>query len=121
MNQIAEYGVASHWDYKAASGSESTTSWVNMDSQQLSRIATKLKSWNSEIEQSDSFMEDIKSELLKDTIYVFTPKGQAIELPINSTALDFAYLIHTEIGNHTVSAKLMDQLFLWDNHYKILR
>lgn len=105
MNQIAEYGVASHWVYKAKSGSESTSSWVNMDSQQLSRIATKLKSWNSEIEQSESFMEDIKSELLKDTIYVFTPKGQAIELPINSTALDFAYLIHTEIGNHTVSAK----------------
>lgn len=105
MNQIAEYGVASHWIYKAKSGSETNSSWVNMDSQQLSRIATKLKSWNSEIEQSDSFMDDIKSELLKDTIYVFTPKGQAIELPINSTALDFAYLIHTEIGNHTVSAK----------------
>ena len=50
-------------------------------------------------------MDEIKGELLKDTIYVFTPKGQAIELPIGSTALDFAYSIHTEIGNHTVSAK----------------
>lgn len=105
MDQIAEYGVASHWIYKAESGSESDQSWVNMDSQQLTKIATKLKSWNSEIEQSETFMEDLKSELLKDTIYVFTPKGQAIELPIGSTALDFAYLIHTEIGNHTVSAK----------------
>ncbi len=105
MDQIAEYGVASHWAYKANVGAQSSSSWVNMDSQQLSRIATKLKSWNSEIEQSESFMEDIKSELLKDTIYVFTPKGQAIELPIGATALDFAYMIHTEIGNHTVSAK----------------
>ncbi|MCQ2397827.1 MAG: bifunctional (p)ppGpp synthetase/guanosine-3',5'-bis(diphosphate) 3'-pyrophosphohydrolase [Sphaerochaetaceae bacterium] len=105
MDQIAEYGVASHWIYKAESGSENSDSWVNMDSRQLSRIATKLKSWNTEIEQSESFMDDIKSELLKDTIYVFTPKGQAIELPIGSTALDFAYLIHSEIGNHTVSAK----------------
>ncbi len=105
MDQIAEYGVASHWSYKANMGAQSSSSWVNMDSQQLSRIATKLKSWNSEIEQSESFMDDIKSELLKDTIYVFTPKGQAIELPIGSTALDFAYIIHTEIGNHTVSAK----------------
>lgn len=105
MDQIAEYGVASHWAYKANMGAQSSSSWVNMDSQQLSRIATKLKSWNSEIEQSESFMEDIKSELLKDTIYVFTPKGQAIELPIGATALDFAYMIHTEIGNHTVSAK----------------
>lgn len=105
MDQIAEYGVASHWIYKAESGSESDQSWVNMDSNQLTKIATKLKSWNSEIEQSESFMEDLKSELLKDTIYVFSPKGQAIELPIGSTALDFAYLIHTEIGNHTVAAK----------------
>lgn len=105
MDQIAEYGVASHWVYKAQSGSENNSSWINMDSRQLSRIATKLKSWNSEIEQSDSFMDDIKSELLKDTIYVFTPKGQAVELPMGSTALDFAYLIHSEIGNHTISAK----------------
>ena len=106
MDKIAEFGVASHWVYKAESGSAaSSQSWVNMDSQQLSRIATKLKSWNNEIEQSDSFMDEIKGELLKDTIYVFTPKGQAVELPIGSTALDFAYTIHTEIGNHTVSAK----------------
>ena len=105
MHQIAEYGVASHWIYKAESGSESSSSWSSMDSQQLSRITSKLKSWNSEIEQSDSFMEDIKSEILKDTIYVFTPKGQAIELPQGATALDFAYTIHSEIGNHTVSAK----------------
>ena len=105
MDQIAENGVASHWAYKANMGAQSSSSWVNMDSQQLSRIATKLKSWNTEIEQSESFMDDIKSELLKDTIYVFTPKGQAIELPIGATALDFAYMIHTEIGNHTVSAK----------------
>ena len=105
MDQIAEFGVASHWVYKAQSGSESDQSWVNMDSQQLSRIATKLKNWNSEIEQSESFMDDLKSELLKDTIYVFTPKGQAIELPLGATALDFAYNIHTEVGNHTVAAK----------------
>jgi GTP pyrophosphokinase len=105
MDQIAEYGVASHWVYKAQSGSDSDQSWVNMDSRQLSRIATKLKNWNTEIEQSESFMQDLKSELLKDTIYVFTPKGQAIELPLGSTALDFAYNIHTEIGNHTVAAK----------------
>ena len=105
MDQIAEFGVASHWVYKAQSGSESDQSWVNMDSQQLSRIATKLKNWNSEIEQSESFMDDLKSELFKDTIYVFTPKGQAIELPLGATALDFAYNIHTEVGNHTVAAK----------------
>lgn len=106
MDQIAEFGVASHWSYKANSGSgASDKDWSNLDSQQLNRIASKLKNWNAEIEQSESLMEELKDELLKDTIYVFTPKGQAIELPKGATALDFAYLIHTEIGNHTVSAK----------------
>ncbi len=105
MDKIAEYGVASHWVYKADSGSEAASSWTNMDKEQLSRIATKLKKWNTEVERSESFMDDIRQELLKDTIYVFTPKGKAVELPKGSTALDFAYLIHTEVGNHTVSAK----------------
>lgn len=106
MDQIAQFGVASHWSYKSATGSGTQDkSWDNMDNQQLSRIASKLKNWNSEIEQSESLMDDLKDELLKDTIYVFTPKGQAIELPKGATALDFAYMIHTEIGNHTVSAK----------------
>lgn len=104
MDRIAEYGVASHWAYKAESGSDSA-SWLNLDTQQLNRIAKKLKNWSSEIENSETFMDDIKGELLKDTIYVFTPKGQAIELPSGATALDFAYQIHTEVGNHTVSAK----------------
>ena len=105
MDKIAEFGVASHWAYKAKTGSDKDTSWRSMDSKQLSRIVSKFRSWNSEIEQSESFMDELKSEILKDTIYVFTPKGQAIELPLGATALDFAYVIHTEIGNHTVSAK----------------
>ena len=50
-------------------------------------------------------MDDIKGELLKDTIYVFTPQGHIVELPANATALDFAYQIHTEVGNHTTGAK----------------
>jgi GTP pyrophosphokinase len=104
MHFTAEYGVAAHWTYKAETGSESGA-WSKLDNEQFSKIITKLKSWSNEIETSESFMDDIKGELLKDTIYVFTPQGHIVELPKNATALDFAYQIHTEVGNHTTGAK----------------
>ncbi len=104
MHYTAEYGVAAHWTYKAETGSE-TGAWAQMDNEQFSKIIGKLKTWSTEIEQSESFMDDIKGELLKDTIYVFTPQGHIVELPTNATALDFAYQIHTEIGNRTTGAK----------------
>jgi GTP pyrophosphokinase len=105
MHATAEYGVAAHWTYKAQSGGRADRSWVQRDKEQFSRILHKLKSWSTEIEQSETFLDDIKGELLKDTIYVFTPQGHIVELPANATALDFAYHIHTEIGNHTTGAK----------------
>ncbi|HKL56770.1 MAG TPA: RelA/SpoT family protein [Sphaerochaeta sp.] len=104
MHFTAEYGVAAHWTYKSETGSESG-SWSKMDNDQFSKIISKLKTWSSEIESSESYMEDIKGELLKDTIYVFTPQGHIVELPKNATPLDFAYQIHTEVGNHTTGAK----------------
>jgi GTP pyrophosphokinase len=67
-------------------------------------IINKLKQWNRN-SQRETFLQDIQSELLKDSIYVFTPRGHIIELPKNSTAIDFAYHIHTEVGSHTVGAK----------------
>lgn len=105
MHATAEYGVAAHWTYKAQKGGGADRSWVQRDKEQFSRILHKLKSWSSEIEESETFLDDIKGELLKDTIYVFTPQGHIVELPANATALDFAYHIHTEIGNRTTGAK----------------
>jgi guanosine-3',5'-bis(diphosphate) 3'-pyrophosphohydrolase len=104
MHATAEFGVAAHWIYKADSSGD-RGSWKQAEDEQFSRIIHKLKSWSSEIEQSESFLDDIKGELLRDTIYVFTPKGHIVELPTNATALDFAYQIHTEVGNHTTGAK----------------
>ncbi len=104
MHKTAEEGVAAHWAYKAASGSESGA-WKNMDSINYQKIVKKIKSWSKEIEQSEDYMEEIKNELLKDSIVVFTPQGHVIELPVGSTALDFAYKIHTEVGNHCSGAK----------------
>ena len=104
MHFTAEFGVAAHWSYKGQTGSDSGA-WSKMDKEQFSRIIGKLKTWSHEIETSESYMDDIKGELLKDTIYVFTPQGHIVELPANATALDFAYQIHTEVGNTTAGAK----------------
>lgn len=102
MHQTAEYGIASHWRYKVESGSQDS---ISMDDAQFNKILSTLEKWSNEIDQNESFMDDIKGELLKNTICVFTPQGHIVELPKNSTALDFAYRIHTEVGNHTAGAK----------------
>ncbi|MDR1430197.1 MAG: RelA/SpoT family protein [Spirochaetaceae bacterium] len=108
MHETAEYGVASHWLYKTggAGGNAKTSRQDSLS------IVKRLKNWNlsdrelSEGEEnSASFLEDIKRELLKDSIYVFTPQGKVIELPSGATAIDFAYHIHTAIGEHCMGAK----------------
>jgi len=100
MNQTAEYGIAAHWLYKHGRGN---TRPEDVRPEDLS-IINKLRSWNSGDGSSD-FLSEIKDELLKDSIYVFTPSGDVIELPKGSTPIDFAYHIHTDIGNHIRAAK----------------
>ncbi|MDR2797581.1 MAG: RelA/SpoT family protein, partial [Treponema sp.] len=104
MHHIAEYGVASHWLYKKAATREGVRP---LDIS----IVNRLRAWNPqaqenrEIPSSESFLENIKQELLKDSIYVFTPQGKVIELPAGATAIDFAYHIHSAIGDHCLAAK----------------
>lgn len=98
MNYTAEFGVAAHWSYKQETGG------IKLSHQNLP-IINRLRTWNEELGNSEDFLDEIKSELLKDSIYVFTPQGHIVELPKNSTAIDFAYHIHTEVGNHIVGAK----------------
>jgi GTP pyrophosphokinase len=98
MHQNAENGVAGHWLYKQGVRSAKTG--------EIS-IVNRLKNWYSPDsgDQSQLFLEDIKKELLKDSIYVFTPQGKVIELPRGATPLDFAYHIHSAIGDHCSLAK----------------
>lgn len=101
MHHIAEYGVASHWLYKKSSARERVRPGDIA-------IVNRLRAWNqheAENAGSDSFLEDIKRDILKDSIYVFTPQGKVIELPVGSTAIDFAYSIHSAIGDHCLAAK----------------
>jgi GTP pyrophosphokinase len=98
MHRTAEYGVAAHWLYKKG-----------INQQQASHddlaIVTRVKNLNGLRITSSEFLDEIKREILKDSIYVFTPKGDAIQLPRGATAIDFAYHIHTEVGNHCHGAK----------------
>ena len=104
MDQTAEEGVASHWSYKASTNS-SSKDWKSFDQANYNKIINKIKNWSKEIEANADYMDEIKNDLLKDTITVFTPQGKVIELPVGSTALDFAYRVHSEVGNHTAGAK----------------
>lgn len=98
MHIRAEYGVAAHWRYKA-----------NIPRSRLKpndvALINKLKSWDGLANTSEEFLAEIKREILKDSIYVFTPNGDIVELPNGSTAIDFAYYIHTDIGDHCIGAK----------------
>lgn len=96
MHETAEFGIAAHWVYKRGKSDTRSTELA---------IVNRLKSWQSEMANSDNFLEEIKGELLKDSIYVFTPKGKVVELHVGATALDFAFTIHTEVGLHCIGAK----------------
>ncbi|HOV37681.1 MAG TPA: bifunctional (p)ppGpp synthetase/guanosine-3',5'-bis(diphosphate) 3'-pyrophosphohydrolase [Spirochaetales bacterium] len=98
MHQTAEHGIAAHWLYKKGT----TTEVVRLEDLP---IINRLKRWNGVRISSGEFLNEIKSEILKDSIYVFTPKGDVIELPKGSTPIDFAYHIHTDIGDHISAAK----------------
>ena len=98
MHQIAEYGIAAHWVYKHGLSREEAR-------RHDLAILNRMRDLGAIRLTSNEFLEEIKREILKDSIYVFTPKGDAIQLPRGATAIDFAYHIHTEIGHHTMAAK----------------
>ncbi|MDH3545535.1 MAG: bifunctional (p)ppGpp synthetase/guanosine-3',5'-bis(diphosphate) 3'-pyrophosphohydrolase [Gammaproteobacteria bacterium] len=99
MDRVAESGVASHWQYKADDKSDATPQ--RRAREWLSNLAELQRSGTSE-----EFLESVKVDLFPDKIYVFTPKGDIMPLPKGATTIDFAYAVHTDIGNRTVSAKI---------------
>ena len=103
MHDRAEHGVAAHWEYKDASPSEEMA-W-------LSRIVD----WQQETSDPAEFMSNLKTELDTDEVYVFTPKGKVIELPVGATPVDFAYSIHTDVGHACVGAKVNGRLVALDS------
>ncbi|GEO27137.1 GTP pyrophosphokinase [Alicyclobacillus acidoterrestris] len=102
MHQTAEYGIAAHWVYK-----ESKTS-QRADGDFAKKLAwfREVLEWQQDFRDAQEFMETLKIDLFSDQVFVFTPKGDVIELPAGSVPIDFAYRIHTAIGNRCIGAKV---------------
>ncbi len=99
MHRTAEYGIAAHWRYKEKvkdnTEFEEKLSWLR-----------QLLEWQQDLKDAHEFMEHLKIDLFSDEVFVFTPRGDVIDLPRGSVPLDFAYRIHTDIGNRCVGAKV---------------
>lgn len=104
MHREAEYGIASHLAYKKGFFENLR---FNKDNQQVKKKLHwihELIQWQEQVSESKEFLKDLKMDFFKNRVFVFTPKGDTIDLPEDSTPIDFAYMIHSDIGNHTAGA-----------------
>ncbi|UTR14264.1 bifunctional (p)ppGpp synthetase/guanosine-3',5'-bis(diphosphate) 3'-pyrophosphohydrolase [Salipaludibacillus sp. LMS25] len=113
MHKVAEFGVAAHWAYKEgktvndSESLETKMSWFR-----------EILEWQNDADDAQEFMESLKIDLFSDMVFVFTPKGDVIELPKGSVPLDFAFRIHTEVGNRCIGAKVNGKMVPLDHHLK---
>jgi GTP pyrophosphokinase len=103
MDENAEFGIAAHWKYKEKGPHdekyEQRINWLK-----------KLMEWRQDVEDANEFVDGMKTDVFQDRVYVFTPRGDIIDLPSGSTPIDFAYHVHTEIGNRCRGAKINGKL-----------
>ncbi len=107
MHQVAESGIAAHWKYKeqggqpvlASDAADKGFSWLR-----------QLMNWQRELRDPNEFLDSVKVDLFSEEVYIFTPKGDVIELPRGATVLDFAFAIHSNVGMHCVSARVNNQI-----------
>jgi guanosine-3',5'-bis(diphosphate) 3'-pyrophosphohydrolase len=104
MHARAEQGVAAHWAYKDRDPNDSDLPWLN-----------RIVDWQSETTDPDEFMQRLKIDLEQDEVFVFTPKGKVVTLPVGATPIDFAYAIHTEVGHACVGARVNGRLVPLDS------
>ncbi|QYJ05220.1 bifunctional (p)ppGpp synthetase/guanosine-3',5'-bis(diphosphate) 3'-pyrophosphohydrolase [Nocardioides panacisoli] len=108
MHRRAEYGVAAHWKYKEdGRAGKDTERLGDMDDMSWVR---QLLDWQSEVEDPGEFLESLRFEINRAEVYVFTPRGDVIALPTGATSVDFAYAVHTEVGHHTIGARVNGRL-----------
>lgn len=114
MHEDSELGVAAHWKYKegsaggkASNGYEEKIAWLR-----------KILAWQEDMADSDDLVDEIRSQVFDDRVYVFTPKGEVIDLPAGATPLDFAYYIHSLVGHRCIGAKVADHIVPFTYHLK---
>lgn len=120
MHNVAEYGIAAHWKYKEAAKSDKAGAENSEASKSTTPRRTEvdekfawlkqLLEWQNDVKDAIEFDDHLKDHLLERDVYVFTPKGEVVSLRQGSTAIDFAYRIHTEVGNHCAGAKVNDRI-----------
>ncbi len=108
MHRRAEYGVAAHWKYKEDGR-------VGRDTEQAGDMGdmkwvAQLADWQSEVDDPGEFLESLRFDINREQVYVFTPRGDVIPLPVGATPVDFAYSVHTEVGHHTIGARVNGRL-----------
>ncbi len=111
MHQVAEFGVAAHWKYKDG------TSFKAKDEERFLWLRHILD-WEHDLKDPQEFMSSLKVDLFQDEVYVFTPQGKVLDLPSGATPVDFAYSIHTEVGQHCSGAKVNGRLVSLDTQLK---
>ncbi|MFC7681314.1 RelA/SpoT family protein [Paenibacillus sp. GCM10028914] len=110
MHRTAEFGIAAHWAYKEGSGAG--------DFDNKMTFFREILELQHEAKDASEFVESLKMDFFSDLVFVFTPKGEVIELPAGSVPLDFAYRIHTEVGNRTIGAKVNGRIVPLDHQLK---
>lgn len=123
MHRRAEFGVAAHWKYKDRRKAGGTTSGRMAkvgDAGEVDQVQwlRQLLDWQREVTDPDEFLDNLRYEVKSADVYVFTPKGDIITLPVNSTPVDFAYSVHTEVGHKTMGARVNGRLLPLDTQLK---
>ena len=104
MEAMASYGIAAHWEYKAGQSN------IDVNQRRASRWVQGLLDMQRQAGDSLEFLEHVKADLFPDEVYVFTPKGKIVELPTGATPIDFAYSVHTGLGNSCIACRVDGQL-----------
>jgi GTP pyrophosphokinase len=126
MHQFAQYGVAAHWKYKASSRGEAVSgkdgqknddanNEQNQQTEENLRWIKQIVDWQAETDDSSEFLDSLRFDLNSEEVFVFSPKGTVFSLPINSTPVDFAYSVHTEVGHKTMGARVNGKLVPLDS------
>lgn len=115
MHHVGEYGVAAHWRYKAQGNSE-----PGKDTKFDKKLnwLRQLLEWHEDINNASDFVDTVKTDIFSDEVFVFTPRGDVIDLPQGSIPIDFAYRVHTDVGNRCVGAKVNGRIVPIDTKLK---
>lgn len=112
MHRTAEYGIAAHWRYKEGGGAS------DREFEQKLTWLRQLLDWQREMRDPREFMESLRIDLFSDRVYVFTPKGDVVELPAGSVPIDFAYRVHTDVGHRCTGARVNGRIVPLDYQLK---